>query len=103
MYERSVSKNSVLAVISDDQIITEYPDDTRYPSYLMLGFVEGRALHVTVASDSEATVIIKGVPAEICENCGEDYLSEDITDEVLQRAESAVQSGVEVEIVRFAA
>jgi YgiT-type zinc finger domain-containing protein len=51
----------------------------------------------------ETTVILKGVPAEICENCGEYYLSDDMTSQVLERAEAAVKSGAEVEILRFAA
>ena len=51
----------------------------------------------------ETTVILKGVPAEICENCGEYYLSDDLTGQVLERAEAAVKSGAEVEILRFAA
>ncbi|MHB8160825.1 MAG: type II toxin-antitoxin system MqsA family antitoxin [Thermoleophilia bacterium] len=51
----------------------------------------------------ESTIILKNVPAEVCENCGEYYLSEDITEQVLSRAEEAVKSGAEVEILRFAA
>jgi hypothetical protein len=51
----------------------------------------------------ETTVILKGVPAEICENCSEYYLSDDLTGQVLERAEVAVKSGAEVEILRFAA
>ncbi len=51
----------------------------------------------------DTTVIIKEVPAEICRNCGEYYLSEEITERILTRAEQAVQSGAEVEILRFAA
>ena len=51
----------------------------------------------------ETTVILKGVPAEICENCGEYYLSDDMTGQVFERAEAAVKSGAEVEILRFAA
>jgi YgiT-type zinc finger domain-containing protein len=51
----------------------------------------------------ETTVILKGVPAEICENCGEYYLSEEVTRQVLARAEAAVRGGAEVEILRFAA
>jgi hypothetical protein len=51
----------------------------------------------------ETTVILKGVPAEICENCGKYYLSDDMTGQVLERAEAAVKSGAEVEILRFAA
>lgn len=50
-----------------------------------------------------ATVIVKGVPADICENCGEHYLSEQIADRVLSEAENAVAKGTEVEIRRFAA
>ena len=51
----------------------------------------------------DTTVITKGVPAEVCENCGEYYLSEAVTDQLLRRAELAVQSHAEVEILRFAA
>lgn len=51
----------------------------------------------------EATIIIKNVPAEVCDNCGEYYLSEDITEKVHVLAEGAIDSGAEVEILRFAA
>jgi YgiT-type zinc finger domain-containing protein len=51
----------------------------------------------------DTTVIIKGVPAEVCENCGEYYLEGHITDQVLSMAEEAVKKNVEVEILRFAA
>jgi YgiT-type zinc finger domain-containing protein len=51
----------------------------------------------------ETTVILKQVPADVCENCGEYYLSSEVTAQVLEKAESAVKSGAEVEILRFAA
>jgi YgiT-type zinc finger domain-containing protein len=57
---------------------------------------------VTLQRD-ETTVIFKDVPADVCENCGEYYLSEDITGRLLVRAEEAVRQGTEVEIVRYAA
>jgi YgiT-type zinc finger domain-containing protein len=50
-----------------------------------------------------STIIFKNVPAEVCSNCGEYYLSEAVTDQLLTRAEAAVQSGAELEILRFAA
>ncbi len=60
--------------------------------------------HVTVTLErGETTVILKGVPAEVCEDCAEYYLSEEITEQVLERAEQAARKGVEVEIIRFAA
>ena len=51
----------------------------------------------------ETTVIIKEVPAEVCENCGEYYLSDEITERVMAMGEEAVRKGAEVEILRFAA
>jgi YgiT-type zinc finger domain-containing protein len=57
---------------------------------------------VTLHRD-ESTIILKGVPAEICENCGEYYLSDTVTEQVLQRAEVAINNGAEVEILRYAA
>lgn len=54
-------------------------------------------------SRGETTVIIKEVPAEICENCGEYYLSETVTRQVLALAKEAVKHHAEVEILRYAA
>lgn len=42
------------------------------------------------------------MPAEVCDNCGECYLSDDVTGELLERAEEAIASGAEVEIRRYA-
>ncbi|MBI3209939.1 MAG: type II toxin-antitoxin system MqsA family antitoxin [Candidatus Solibacter usitatus] len=59
---------------------------------------------VTVTLQRGATtVILKTVPAEVCDNCGEYYLSSEVTAQVMARAENAVKNGAEVEIVRFAA
>ena len=51
----------------------------------------------------ETTVVIKNVPADVCDNCGEYYLSEEMTELVLELGESAVKKGVEVEVLRWAA
>jgi YgiT-type zinc finger domain-containing protein len=58
---------------------------------------------IVTVNRSETVVIIKGVPAEVCENCGEYFLSKEVTGIVLRRAEEAVGKGAEVEIPRFAA
>ncbi len=50
-----------------------------------------------------AVIIIKDVPADVCDNCGEYYLSESTTRSVLHTAEESAKKGVEVEIIRFAA
>jgi YgiT-type zinc finger domain-containing protein len=54
-------------------------------------------------SREDTIVVIKNVPAEVCENCSEYFLSEKTTDQVLSRAEEAVKKGAEVEILRYAA
>ena len=51
----------------------------------------------------ECTVIIKGVPADVCDNCGEYYLSDTVTKQLLMRAEAAAKNGAEVEILHYAA
>jgi YgiT-type zinc finger domain-containing protein len=56
---------------------------------------------VTLERD-ESIIVIKRVPAEVCDNCGEYYLSDPITEQVLQKAEVAVNNGAEVEIIRYA-
>jgi hypothetical protein len=47
--------------------------------------------------------VIKLVPAEICDTCGEYYLSEETTRRVLALAETAVAQGAEIEVLRCAA
>ena len=51
----------------------------------------------------ETIVVVKSVPADICENCGEYYLSEPVAGEVMAKAEAAVKNGAEVEILHYAA
>jgi len=51
----------------------------------------------------DTSVILKQVPADICENCGEYYLSKEITRQVLEKAEAAATKGVEIEVCRYAA
>lgn len=55
---------------------------------------------VTLQRD-DRTLVIKGVPAEICENCGEYYLSDEIAKKVYRQAEESLKHGAEVEIGRF--
>jgi len=57
---------------------------------------------VTLTRDG-VTVIFKEVPAEVCENCGEYYLSDDVTGELLRIAEASVRRGSELEVLRYTA
>lgn len=66
------------------------------------GQVHDGTATVTLERD-HTTVVIKDVPAEICDNCGEYYLSEEVTAKVQKLAETAFQQGAEIEVLRYAA
>ncbi|MEO0984232.1 MAG: YgiT-type zinc finger protein [Cyanobacteria bacterium J06639_14] len=49
-------------------------------------------------------MVFKRIPADICNNCGEYYLSDEVADELIgRRVETAIANGPEVEICRYAA
>jgi Domain of unknown function (DUF4258) len=52
MFQRGVRPDAVNAVVSGGETVADYPDDSPYPSRLLLGFVESRPLHVVVAWDA---------------------------------------------------
>jgi len=51
----------------------------------------------------QTVVVIRDVPAEICEDCGEYYLDEATAQRVYTDAEASVQRHVEFEVQRYAA
>lgn len=53
--------------------------------------------------DACSAIVIKDVPAQVCNNCGDHYLPDELSREVLVMAEAAVITGAEVEILRWAA
>lgn len=57
---------------------------------------------VTVTLErGNSLIAIKEVPADVCNNCGEYYLSADMTKEVLKKAEEAFEKGVEIEVIKM--
>lgn len=60
--------------------------------------------HVTVTLErGQTVVVIKGVSAEVCANCGEYYLDEQVSQRVYPQADDAARRNAEVEILRYAA
>ncbi len=57
----------------------------------------------TTLQRDETVIVVKEVPADVCENCGEYYISHDITGQLLSKAEEAVKKGVEIEVFEFVA
>jgi hypothetical protein len=60
MFERKISAEEVRYVLETGVVIEEYPDDTPYPSRLILGCHKDRLMHVVAADnyiDKEIIVI----------------------------------------------
>ena len=57
---------------------------------------------VTLERDG-TTLVVKDVPAEVCANCGEQYVAEETTGRLLGEAEKASKAGVQVDIRKFVA
>lgn len=49
------------------------------------------------------TLVVKGVPAEVCGNCGEEYVDENTTKQLLETAEEAARAGVQVDVRQYVA
>ncbi len=48
------------------------------------------------------TLVVKSVPAQICPNCGEEYVDEQAATRLLQIAEEVASAGVQVDIREYA-
>lgn len=57
---------------------------------------------VTLTRD-RITLVFRGVPAAVCDNCGEEYLDEGIAARLLALAEEAAQAGIQVEVRDYVA
>lgn len=58
---------------------------------------------VVTLTRGEATIVIKSVPAEVCDSCGEYVLSEDTAARVYAIAEESIRNGAEVDVRRYVA
>ncbi|MFQ5773902.1 MAG: type II toxin-antitoxin system MqsA family antitoxin [Kiloniellaceae bacterium] len=65
---------------------------------------ETRPGKATVTLEREGlTLVVKGVPARICENCGEEYVEEAEASRLLDAAEQAARAGVRVDVRDYVA
>lgn len=51
----------------------------------------------------ETTIVFKDVPADVCDVCGEAFLDEDLSAAVYEKAEAAVEEGVQFDVRRWKA
>ncbi|MBI1869799.1 MAG: type II toxin-antitoxin system MqsA family antitoxin [Chlamydiae bacterium] len=56
----------------------------------------------TVTLEREGmTLVVKNVPADVCQNCGEEYVEEKITGRLLKVAKEAVIAGVKLDVREY--
>jgi len=60
MFQRDIDAEAVRHVLKTGEVIESYPDDTPYPSHLVLGWRGPRPIHVVAADDtrSNETIVI---------------------------------------------
>lgn len=60
---------------------------------------ETKAGRATVTLEREGmTLVVRGVPTEVCSNCGEEYIDEAESTRLLESAETNVRDGVKVAV-----
>jgi hypothetical protein len=52
MFERGMSRETVMEVLLSGEVIEDYPDDKPFPSALILGRIGEKTFHVVAALDS---------------------------------------------------
>jgi YgiT-type zinc finger domain-containing protein len=57
---------------------------------------------VTLERDN-LTLVYKNVPARVCPNCGEEYVEEAVTAQLLKSADENARAGVHVDIREYVA
>jgi YgiT-type zinc finger domain-containing protein len=65
---------------------------------------ETRSGTATVTLERDGlTIVFRGVPAQVCPNCGEDYVDPTVADQLLKDAEQTARNGTQVEVRQFVA
>lgn len=57
MFARRISQVEVETAISQGNIIETYPDDTPFPSCLVLDFIDGLPIHVVYSIDESTDTV----------------------------------------------
>ncbi len=61
----------------------------------------GEGLVTFTLEQNGVIVVFKNVPAQVCPNCGNFYLTEEISMQLIEKAQESLQKGVEFEIINF--
>lgn len=61
-----------------------------------------RGLTTVTFERGGSTFVVREVPAQVCPNCGEDYVDATVTAELLRTTEELSRTGAQVDIRRYA-
>ena len=65
---------------------------------------ETRAGVTTVMLErGQSTFVVREVPAQVCPNCGEDYVDSAVAKSLLHSAEDLSRAGTQIDVRRYAA
>lgn len=63
---------------------------------------EMKAGTTTITFDRDGmTLVGKDIPAQVCTNCGEDYVDEQVAREILALAEHTAQSRAQIDVRKY--
>jgi YgiT-type zinc finger domain-containing protein len=63
---------------------------------------EARSGKITVTLErDELTLVIKDVPAQVCDNCGEEYLDDATAENLLKIAGEEAKAGAELDVQQY--
>lgn len=91
-----------MAGFTESEVNRPYPETLMKCAICKAGETRPGVVTVTLVR-GETIVLIKGTPAEICQNCGEYYLDEAVAAKVYATVQGAADWHAEVEILRYAA
>ena len=57
---------------------------------------------VITLNPGTAILVVKDVPARVCRNCGEEYVTEEVTARLLKKATALAREGVDVAVCSYA-
>ena len=64
---------------------------------------ETRSVVTTVTLErGQSTFVVREVPAQVCPNCGEDYVDSGVAAGLLRSAEDLSRAGTQIDIRRYA-
>ena len=63
----------------------------------------GDGVATVILTRDTLTLVVKDVPALVCDNCGEEYVEDAVTSRLLETAEEALKAGVQVDVRSYVA